>query len=260
MPSPNPLTALWRLLTDPPALLGLCVALGLILDVVAIETQARSARPLPVLQQLASSIDEQYHECVPLGWFPDNGAWPGYVPVHNADVAAKGVAIEALWVGVIPARTLGDPQAVAIKSLLDELTRLGLLERRDALGEFRYNLTRDGERYYYERNEFGNNVEAWPYLCFSHLHATNVAWTSPAAKGRGTYRHDVTARIRFTWERADEAAWATPVVKAHAVELNPTSTPAEATVQRRPDGTWRLVELDFSFPRVEDPAAWNAAR
>jgi hypothetical protein len=253
--SSNPLTPLRRLLTNPPALLGLCIALDLILAVVRAHTLAPS--PPPVLRQFASTLDEQYHECVPLGWFPDSRPWRGYFPGFNADVAAKGVALEALWVGLVPARTLDDPQAVAVKAVLDEFTRLGLLVRHELPGGVRYNLTRDGLRYYYERNDLGNNVESWPYLCFSRLHARDVAWSSRPSKGGGAHGEDVTARIRFTWEPRVDASWATPFVKAHAVELNPTSNPAEATARRYSDGEWGLTRVDFSFPLVEDPSAWT---
>jgi hypothetical protein len=54
-----------------------------------------------------------------------------------------------------------------------------------------------------------------------------------------------------------DASWATPFVKAHAVELNPTSNPAEATARRYSDGEWGLTRVDFSFPLVEDPSAWT---
>jgi hypothetical protein len=69
----------------------------------------------------------------------------------------QGRVFQAIGVGVVPA--LNDPHAVAVKALLDELTRLGLLVRHDLPGTFRYNLTHEGERYYYDRNHLGNNVE-----------------------------------------------------------------------------------------------------
>ena len=244
-----------RPLTNPPALLGVCITLGLILAGVRTLTAAPPPRAVPVLRQFASAIDEQYHECVPLGWFPDTRPWRGYFPGYNADVANKGVVFEARWVGVVPARP-HDPHAVAVKAVLEEFSRLGLLVRTELPGdELRYNLTREGERYYYERNDLGVNVEWWSYLCFSRLHAKDVAWTSRPSK-RGP-DDDVTARIRFTWKPAASASWATPFLKAHAVKLNPTSSPAVATARRRYDGTWRLMKLDFAFPLVEDPAAWT---
>jgi hypothetical protein len=250
------LTPLRRLLTNPPALLGLLILLDVI--VIAVRGNAPAPAPQPVLRQFASTIDAQYHECVPLGWFPDSRPWRGYFPGYNADVTDKGAALQALWVAVLPART-NDRHAAAIGAVLDELTRLGLLARDELPGQLRYHLTREGERYYYEDNHLGNNVEAWPYLCFSRLHARDVAWASRPSKGGKAYRNDVTARIRITWEPAVNAPWATPFVKADAVELNPTSSPAVATVRRHSDGTWGVAQFDFAFPLVENPSAWTTA-
>jgi hypothetical protein len=134
-----------------------------------------------------------------------------------------------------------------------------MVTRHEIPDAVRYNLTREGARYYYERSELGNNSEQWPYLCFSRLHARDVVWTSrPSTHGTGRDA-DVTARVRFSWEPSENAPWVTPFVKAHAVELNPTKSPAEATALRFYDGRWGLTKVDFSFPLVEDPAAWMSA-
>ncbi len=248
-----------RLLGNPAALLAVLIALDVIVA-VRVHTQTHPTRG-PVLEQFAATINEQYHECVPLGWFPDSRPWRAYFPGYTANVAAKDGMYQGLWVAVLPSRTPSDPRAVRIKAVLDELTRLGLLVR-NAIPEIpngvRYNLTDDGKRYYYDNNHFGNNVEGWSYICFSRLHAKHVAWSSRPSKARGPYG-PVTARIRFTWEPSENAPWATPFVKAHAVELNPTSSPAEAAVGQRFDGSWRLTEFDFAFPLVEDRSAWTTA-
>ncbi len=245
------------MVTDPPALLGVCIAIGVLLAVVRGLAHAPAAAAVPVLQQFALAIDEQYHECVPLGWYPEKFPRRGYVPVYNMDVVDRGAVLQSQWVAVVPERLLADPHAASVKGVLEELTRLGLLTRTALPGGFRYNLTREGQRYYYERNGLGNNVEWWSYLCFSRLHATDVAWASRPSKGKGTHG-DVTARIRFSWDPTPAASWATPFLKAHAVELNPTSSPADATARRTYDGKWKLTHLDFSFPIVAHPAAWTA--
>jgi hypothetical protein len=248
-----------RLLANPAALLAVLVALDVF---VAVRVHMQTVpKPLPVLEQFASTIDEQYHECVPLGWFPDSRPWRAYFPANTTNVAAKDGMYQGLWVAVLPSRTPSDPRAVRIKAVLDELTRVGLLVRSEipeTPGSVRYNLTDDGRRYYYDNNHYGNNVEGWSYLCFSRLHATRVAWSSLPSKARKR-NGGVTARIRFTWKPSEDAAWATPFIKAHAVELNPTSSPAEATVHQRFDGIWRLSEFDFAFPLVEDRSAWTTA-
>ena len=252
MATTNPLTSLRLLLLRPPALLGLCIMLNVIVAIVRAHAKSPPARVPTVLEQLASSIEAQYHECVPLGWFPESRPWRGYYPGYNADVAAKGVVFEAQWVAQTPARP-HDSHTLAVKAVLDEFARLGLLARHELPDGFRYNLTREGERYYYERNTLGTNVEYWSYLCFSRLHAKTVAWVSRPSKGRDT---EVTARIRFTWAPGADAPWATPFLKEHAVELNPTASPAVATAYRRYDDEWGL-KLDFTFPLVKKPSAWK---
>jgi hypothetical protein len=247
------------LLTNPPALLALCIMLDVIVAMVRAHTAAPPAA-LPVLRQFAATLDERYHECVPLGWYPEGRPARGYYPVHNADVAVRGAALESLWVGEVDARALDDPRTVAVKAVLDEFTRLGLLVREELPGGSRYNLTHEGERFYYDRNDLGDNVEGWSYLCFSRLHARDVAWASVPTVHRGSYGTDVTARVRFTWDSTADARWTTPFVKAHAVELNPTANPAKVTARRYFNGKWRLAELDFVFPRIEDRTAWTARR
>jgi hypothetical protein len=245
------------LFANPPALLGLCVATALTLVVARVHARAPEERPAPVLRQFATTIDRQFHECVPLGWFPDTRPWRGYFPVYNTNVADKGAWIQAIWVGVVPSRMLGDSHVAADKAVMDALSDAGLLVRHDSGSEFRYTLTHDGEQYYYERNHLGNNGEGWSYLCFNRLRVKDVTWAPRATNGK--YAGDVTARVRFTWETTPDAAWVTPFLKAHAVELNPTSSPAEATAHRYRDGEWALSELDFTFPLVEHPSAWTAA-
>jgi hypothetical protein len=229
----------------------------LIVAVAASRSHASPPTSAPVLRQFAWKIDEQFHACIPLGWFPEGLPGSGYVPGYNANANDKDALFQAIWVGVVPARTLNDPHAVAVKAVLDELTRLGLLVRHDLPGIFRYNLTHEGERYYYDRNHLGNNVEGWSYLCFSRLHAKDVAWSSRPTKGGEAYRNDVIARIRFTWEPTRDAPWATRFLKAHAVILNPTSSPAQAMALAYPNGRWALAELDFSFGLIADPSAWD---
>jgi hypothetical protein len=65
--------------------------IGVIQAVVRAQTHALPTRVVPVVPQFASTIDAQYHECVPLGWFPDSRPWRGYFPGSNADVADTGV-------------------------------------------------------------------------------------------------------------------------------------------------------------------------
>jgi len=117
-----------------------------------------------------------------------------------------------------------------------------------------YSLTRMGWRYYYERNDLGNNVEGWPFLCFSHLHTTSIAWSGPSVQERPW---SVSRRVRFTWASQPDAPWITPFLKAHAVALPPVSNPAEAQARRYGSGKWKLANLNFEFGLVEDRSAWS---
>jgi hypothetical protein len=249
-----------RVFAYPAALLGACIAIGVVLAAVRAHTPAPPPVAAPVLRQFASTIDRRYHECVPLGWYPEGRHQRGYYPVHNVDVAARGVVFEGLWVGEVRTRMLHDPHAVAVKSVLDEFARLGLLVRHELPDRFRYNLTHEGMQYYYDRNYLEDNIDGWPYLCFSRLHAKDVAWASSPTVHRGLHGTEVTARVRFTWESSADARWTTPFLKAHAVELNPTSNPANATALRYFNGTWHLAQFDFAFPVVEHRSAWTTAR
>jgi hypothetical protein len=248
-----------RLFTYPAALLGVCITLDVIVAAARVHAHVPPASAAPVLRQFAATIDKRYHECVPLGWYPEGRPQRGYYPGYNADVQVRGVVFQGLWVGEVRRRTLDDPHAAAVKAVLDELARAGLLVRNELPDGFRYNLTRAGQESYYDRNDLDDNVDAWPYLCFSRLHARNVAWTSRPSERKGRFGSEITARVRFTWEPTADAQWTTPFLKAHAVELNPASSPANATARRYSDGTWRLAQFDFTFPVVEHRAAWTTA-
>ncbi|HEY0381832.1 MAG TPA: hypothetical protein VGC72_06510 [Candidatus Elarobacter sp.] len=251
----NPLMR--RLFTYPAALLAVCIMLDVIFAAARVHAHAPTPSAAPVLRQFAAVIDERYHECVPLGWYPEGRPHRGYYPGYNADVQVRGVVFQGLWVAEVRQRMLDDPHAVAVKSVLDELSRTGLLARQPLPDGFRYNLTREGQQYYYDRNDLDDNVDGWPYLCFSRLHAKDVAWASRPAPRRGRHGSETTARIRFTWEPTADAQWTTPFLKAHAVALNPPSSPAGATALRYDNGKWVLAQLDFVFPVVEHRAAWT---
>ena len=224
------------------------------------ETRARAAQhaePRSVLAQLSERLDRQPHECVPLGWYPAGRPARGYYPEFNADVAQRTGPFQSGWVAVMRADA-HHPQAADVKGVLDEFARVGLLERRTLPDGMHYTLTSEGRRYLYERNELGNNVEAWPFLCFSHLHATSIAWSGPAvrdADGWSDSRH-----VRFSWTSHVDAPWITPFLKAHAVELPPVSNPADATARRYNGRPWRLARMNFEFGLVEHRSAWTASR
>jgi hypothetical protein len=217
---------------------------------------AHQAQPQSVLAQLSERLDRQPHECIPLGWYPAGRPSRGYYPDYDADVARRTGPFQSGWVAVMRADDK-HRQAADVKSVLDELARIGLLERRPLPDGMHYTLTHEGRRYVYERNDLGNNVEAWPFLCFSHLHTTSIAWSGPPVRDADGWSDS--RRVRFSWTSKLDAPWVTPFLKAHAVELPPVSNPAQAEARRYAGRPWRLARMNFEFGLVEHRSAWTAS-
>ncbi len=154
------------------------------------------------LARISERLDRQPHECIPLGWYPAGQPSRGYYPDYTADVARQTGPFQAGWVAVIPPDE-HRAQAADVKSVLDELARLGLLVRRTLPDGMHYNLTHEGWHYYYDRDDLGDNVEEWPFLCFSRLHTTSIAWSSAPVQERWS----VSRRVRFTWTSRIDAPW-----------------------------------------------------
>jgi hypothetical protein len=236
------------------ALLVLCLAA----KIAWFEARARAQQaepPQSVLAQLSERLDRQPHECIPLGWYPAGRPSRGYYPDYNADIAQRTGPFQSGWVAVVPA-DVGHGEAADVKSVLDELARVGLVERRTLPDGMHYTLTPDGRPYLYERNDLGNNVEDWPFLCFSHLRTTGLAWSGPAVRDADGWSDS--RRVRFKWTSEVNAPWVTPFLRAHAVALPPVSNPAQAEARRYIGRPWRLARVNFEFGLVENRAAWTA--
>jgi len=249
----SPTTSRWLEVTI--GLLVLCLAA----EVWFFEARAhaqQAEKPQSVLAQLSQRLDRQPHECIPLGWYPAGQPARGYYPDYNADVAQRTGAFQSGWVAVLRA-DVQHGEAADVKSALDELARVGLVERRTLPDGMHYTLTHDGLRYLYERNDLGNNVEDWPFLCFSHLRTTSIAWSGPSVREAWSESR----RLRFTWTSRVDAPWATPFLKDHAVVLPPVSNVAYAKARRYYiGGQWPLDGLNFEFGLIEHPSAWMARR
>ena len=215
----------------------------------------RAAPPQPVLAQLAERLDRQPHECIPLGWYPAGRPARGYYPDYNANVAQRTGPFQSGWVAVVRAG-VRHGEAADVKSVLDELARVGLVDRRTLPDGMHYTLTPDGRRYLYERNDLGNNVEGWPFLCFSHMRITGIAWSGPAVRDADGWSDS--RGVRFHWTSQVDAPWVTPFLKAHAVALPPVSNPARAAARRYFGRPWRLARVNFEFGVVEHRSAWMA--
>ncbi len=207
-----------------------------------------------MLARFAQRLDEQFHDCVPLGWYPEVFPSGGFVPGFDADAAARGGLFQARWAAALPIGPTADPRAEHVRMLLDAFVAGGLLARHELDGRNRYTLTEAGDAAYYDRNRLGTNTEGWPYLCFTRLDVAAVAWAGPSSRDASGVE---TRRIRFRWQPGAPASWATPFLTAHAVELDPRASPSGAEVVRGGDGVWRMLALDFTLPRIEHPEAWS---
>ncbi len=238
-------------------LLVLCLAA----KVWFFEARARASQHVEMTQselsRLSERLDRQPHECIPLGWYPAGRPSRGYYPDYNADVAQRTGPFQSGWVAVMRP-DVQHGQAADVKSVLDELARIGLVERRTLPDGMHYTLTHEGTHYLYERNDLGNNVEGWPFLCFSHLRTTSIAWSGPSIRDADGW--SVSRRVRYSWTSQPDAPWVTPFLKAHAVELPPVSNPAQAEARRYVGRQWQLARLNFEFGLVEQRSAWTARR
>ena len=216
------------------------------------------------LDALNAQLAKQYHECVPLGWSPVTVAGT-YYPGVSVILDVEGW-LPARWIGLVRKRNLGRADVRTISAVLDDLVRVGLLER-DAFrggGGVRYNLSTAALPFYYDENQHGNNPAHIPYLCYSTIVPTRVEWSSLVYRERARDgSHDVDAfDAVFEWKPGPVAAWANdPFLRSHSVKLGPTESPVTATFVNS-DGDWTVAKLSTSFPagRVVDASVWPHPR
>jgi hypothetical protein len=238
-------------------LLVLCILLAAKIGAVYAYAAKHPDRPLTPLEQFAARIDGSYHDCVPLGWYPQNLPGGAYYPVVNVDVAQPNGMFQSLWVGYVSRTALrDDPRVTAVKAVLDELTSGGLLTRSEDERGARYVLTRYGRDFYYADSHLHENVEDWPYMCYSRLHVEKIAWDRAHPDVPGQYR-SITKRTRVTWQADVSGAWATPFLKAHSAQLTPAASPTDVVVRRYVNGEWLMLSFANKFPHLTDPSAWK---
>ena len=224
-------------------LIALCVvAAAEIWLGVRLGSRAAPPGPKTPLDAFRAEIDGMYHDCVPLGWYPERLPSGRSYPRLNLDVARDDGPFQALWVAIVPHGAKRDARAASVKRVLDELTGAGLLEHADDPRGDRYNVTKYGERFYYDDDALSGNVEFWPYLCYSRVRVTSIAWDRRHPDVPGPAR-SVAKRVRVWWRTETVGAWASPLVRAHSVALNPRASPADATICRYVDGEWLLRSL-----------------
>ena len=212
-----------------------------------------------ILGMLRTQLAKQYHACVPLGWTPVPNAGT-YYPGVSVTMQENGVWLPAVWVARVRRRDLTRPDVRAAAAVLDELTKKDMLVRTTAPGGARYNLARIGWDFFYDENDFGNNPDHIPYLCYSTIVPERVVSSGPVRRERlHEQSHDEDVfRVTFTWAPSRVAGWANDAfLRSHSVDLGPTESPATATFAKR-HGEWTIVQLSTPTPegRVIDRSVW----
>lgn len=241
---------------------GLNLLLLLLFVAVAVESWAgvrAASRPAPrpptPLEEFRATIQGNYHDCIPLGWYPERLSNGSYYPSVNLDVAIAQGPFQALWVGIVAPGAVRDPRVASVKDVLDRLVDAGLLVRSDDPRGIRYNVTKYGERFYYDDYNLDGNTEDWPYVCYSKLDVTSVAWDARYPDTPGPW-HSVTKHVRVTWRTEITGGWATPFLRAHSVQLAPTHDPSTAVARHYVDGEWLLL----AFLQEKPSATWPVIR
>jgi hypothetical protein len=218
---------------------------------------SRSARqPKTLLDHVHEYVDSRYHDCIPLGWYPERLPFGGYYLGLNLDVATNSGPFQALWVGIVPPGNARDPRVAEVASVMDQLVTAGLLTRTadDPRGE-RYNLTRYGQRFFFEDSDVTGNTEGWPYVCYSRLRVERLAWDTsrpdvPAGWG------SVVKHVRLWWTVVTLDDWATPSLRSHSVRLRPETSPVDAAICRYVDGEWAIFPFASARERDDPTQAW----
>ena len=209
-----------------------------------------------VLRELRQQLAAQVHECVPLGWTPvpvDASFYPGYTAQYQDERSW----LAPLWLGSISNSDLRSAQARTSFAVLNALVRAGMVQRIAVPGGFHYRLTVAAMPYFYARNDYGNNPDAIPYLCYSTMLPDKIVW-SDTVKRNGK---DRLFHAAFTWHASSPAAWADDAfLRAHSVVLAPFSRTVVATFED--DGNeWYIVRLrqpdKSTLPRLLVSRTWE---
>jgi hypothetical protein len=226
-----------------------------ILGAAALLTSCGGGNDRAILSALRADLTEQYHECIPLGWSPVVLRAGRYYPGYDATTLDAGAWLQAIWIAVVR-KNDARPAVHGVQRVLDELTRIGMLDRIDLGDRLRYHLTAHGTAFYYDEDRYGDNTERWPYMCFSRIRPDHIIWrhAQTAAPGGAPVE-----RVAFAWTASPPNEWVTPLLRSRGVVLSPVASPAVATLVRAGD-RWTVAKIDFSLPVVEDPSAWNPLR
>jgi hypothetical protein len=229
---------------------------GTVLLAVAMSACSQSSRPA-LMNVVREQLDE-FHDCIPLGWdpVPIEGS---YIIGYSAEIEDAGW-IPPLWIGGIRTGDLRHPEGRAAFEVLEHLVRAGMAARTNTSYGFQYRLSQSAMPYFWGDDQYGNNPEHAPYLCYSRIVPQRVLWSGPVhlERGRdGSLRPVV--RAAFDWKPEPEPAWVTAdaFLQSHSVVLAPPQSP---TVVKFADlqGSWEIERVDQSFlkNRLVAPSVW----
>lgn len=217
-----------------------------------------------ILKNLRVQLAQQYHECVPLGWDPvpvfAGAFYRGYSTEYVPDVKW----LPAQWIGIVHSQDLRNPDVRASYDVLNELLRVGMVERNVMPGGFRYHLTMRALDYYFERTQYRNNPGGESYLCYSAIVPQRVLWNQPIHIEKDRDGQPIQAfRAAFEWRASPIADWASSaLLRSHSVILPPLESPTIAKFVNV-DGDWVIQNVSASIatlPRVTDAAVWPPLR
>ena len=215
-----------------------------------------------ILKNVQTQLANQYHECVPLGWAPVPVAGT-YYPGYSIEASDERAWLKALWIGVVRADAMSRPDVRATYDVLDQLGQAGLVVKRRFPQGFFYHLTMRAMPYYFDGNDFGNNPDHIPYLCYSRVVPDRVVRNRSVRADRVGGRTRNVFRAAFHWHASEIAAWAAgPLLRSHGVVLAPTQNPVVTKfvmVQR----SWLIETIATTgrpVPRLADASAWPRRR
>ncbi|MBV8282765.1 MAG: hypothetical protein JO347_12005 [Candidatus Eremiobacteraeota bacterium] len=150
----------------------------------------------------------------------------GYYDVRSVELDETYWWLPPKWAGIIEGRDLARPDTRQAFDLLNDLARVGMVQRRNERGAFSYHLTWSALQYYFEGTEYGNNPEGLSFLCYSRIVPESVLWNEPihAEQIAGVKMDAFRAAIK--WAPSPPASWADDAfIRAHSVMLVPANAP-----------------------------------
>jgi hypothetical protein len=206
------------------------------------------------MAQIRDALQGQPHACVPLGWNPvPAGGY--YYPGYSTSYQKPGVWLPPLWLGVIYDDQRNDADVRASYDVINALISVGMVRVERRSHATFYHLTMNAVPYYFNSNNYGEDPDGIPMLCYSTIVPTKILSTSAVVGG--------SFKATFQWRPSPPAGWAaTTFFRTHSIILPPLQETAIATFRKYPWG-WSMHSLSTSAPmlgRPVDASVWPMQR